>query len=293
MQPLDTSEMFNSALLPAGRFGGEVVQTLNPITTEMSTLRPSLLPGMLKVMGHNQNHGQTSLRLFEFGRVHTKRKTGLSLVGDYTEVETLLIASSGEWVAGSWHGPAREVDAYDLQGVVNRVLTAIGLGEARFVESDGDALAAYGADVLIGKRWVGSILRVADSVADQSDLRQAAFVAELDFTALCGLAANQLRPRFEAISRFPIVERDIAVVVAASQPAGPMLTAIRQAGGPLLKSVKVFDVYEGEHVGEDQKSLAFGLRMGADRTLRDKEVDKVVSKILSALEREFGAKLRG
>ena len=86
--------------------------------------------------------------------------------------------------------------------------------------------------------------------------------------------------------------RGIAVVVDAAQPAGPMLESIRRAGQPLLKDVTVFDVYEGENVGAKQKSVAFGLSLGAERTLRDKDVDKTVSKVLKALESDFNAKLR-
>ncbi len=293
MLPIATADAFNAPALPGGRFGGESVQTLNPITTEMAALRPSLLPGLLKVMGHNQNHGQAALRLFEFGRVHTKRKTNLSLVGDYTEVESLILAASGEWMAQGWYGEARPTDLHDVKGVVDLVLSGCGLSDIRYSESSADGPGAWGLDVMIGKRWIGSILRIDDEVSKAYDLRDAAFIAELDFTALCDLATAGLRVRFTPVSRFPVVQRDIAVVVDASQAAGPMISTIRQSGQPLLQDVQVFDLYEGEHVGAGNKSIAFGLRLGADRTLRDKDVDKVVSRILSALDAEFGAKLRG
>ena len=293
MLPLETAQRFNVGSLPGGRFGGEAVETMNPITTEMAALRPSLLPGMLKVVGHNQNHGQTAVRLFEFGRVHSKRQTNRTLVGDYTETETLMVVTSGSWQSAGWQDAARASDVYDLKGVIDRLMSALGLGYPRYKERDGDEIAAYGLDILIGKRWVGSLLRVADDVSSGFDLRADAFVAELDFTGLAEMAAASLRPRFQAISRYPVVERDIAVVVASSQPAGPMLETIRRSGGALLQEVTVFDLYEGEHVGAGNKSLAFGMRLGADRTLRDKEVDKVVNSVLRALEKEFDAKLRG
>ena len=183
--------------------------------------------------------------------------------------------------------------AYFLISSLALVLSACGLSDIRYAESSAEGPGAWGLDVMIGKRWVGSILRIKDESAKDWDLRDAAFIAELDFTALCDLAAGGLRVRFTPVSRFPVVQRDIAVVVEAAQPAGPMISAIRLAGRPLLQDVQVFDLYEGEHVGEGNKSIAFGLRLGADRTLRDKDVDKVVSRILSALDAEFGAKLRG
>jgi len=293
MLPLETAQRFNDAALPGGRFGGDVVETLNPITTEMAALRPSLLPGLLKVAGHNHNHGQQAVRLFEFGRVHTKRATNRTLVGEYTETETLMVLASGQWQGQHWESGSRDADLFDVKGVIDRAFGAIGLEAPRYKDRESSELAAWGVDILLGKRWMGSLIRVSDSVADSYSLRYDGLVAELDFTALAEAAAAAIRPKFKAISRFPIVERDIAVVVAASQPAGPIVEAIRRAGGDLLQDVSVFDLYEGEHVGEGNKSLAFGMRLGADRTLRDKDVDKVVSRVLKTLEREFDAKLRG
>ena len=293
MLPVDTAETFNDAALPGGRFGGEVVETMNPITTEMAALRPSLLPGLLRVAGHNHNHGQKAVRLFEFGRVHTKRKTNRTLVGDYTETETLMVLASGQWTRQHWEGDARETDLFDLKGVVDRIFGAIGLEAPRYKQRDPSALVSWGVDILMGKRWMGSLIRVSDDVSGTFSLRHDGLVAELDFTALAAAAGESILPRFQPISRFPIVERDIAVVVPASQPAGPMIESIRRTGGEMLREVSVFDLYHGDHVGKDNKSLAFGLRLGADRTLRDKDVDKVMARILKTLEKEFDAKLRG
>jgi phenylalanyl-tRNA synthetase beta chain len=245
------------------------------------------------VAGHNHNHGQQAVRLFEFGRVHTKRQTNRTLVGDYTETETLMVLASGRWQEQYWEDDARDSDLFDVKGVMDRVFGAIGLEMPRYKQRDASDLASWGVDILLGKRWIGSLMRVSDDVADAYSLRHDGLVAELDFTALAEAAAAAIRPTFQAISRFPIVERDIAVVVPSTQPAGPMLETIRRAAGDLLKKVFVFDFYEGKHVGEGNKSLAFGLRLGADRTLRDKDVDKVMSRVLKALEREFDAKLRG
>lgn len=292
MLPLDVAERFNTPALPAGRFKGEIVTTLNPITTEMGALRPSLLPGLLKVIAHNQNHGQTAIKLFEFGRVHTKRKTNLSVVGDYTEIETLLVGAAGHWASHGWYGEARDVDIFAVKGLVDLVLSSAGVRDVRYVDTDSDSVFSQSVDVFSGKRWIGVVAGISHKIATEVDLRSTAFIAELDWTAISELVSDHLRVRYLAVSRHPVVERDIAVVVDATQPAGPMLEAIRRAGQPLLKDVTVFDVYEGENVGAKQKSVAFGLSLGADRTLRDKDVDKTVSKVLKALESDFNAKLR-
>ena len=292
MLSAEIADQFNTASLPAGRFKGEVVHTLNPITTEMSALRPSLLPGMLKVVGHNQNHGQTALRLFEFGRVHTKKKTNLSMVGDYSEIETLLICSSGNWDQQGWYAPAKEVDLFDLKGVVDRVLASAGVQDLRYAASKNAELSNQSVDVFSGKRWLGSLQTVSRAIADQYALRQTTSIAELDWVSVVELASVRAKVRYEAISRFPTVERDLAVLIDSDQGVGPMIEAIQKAGSPLLNSVVVFDVYEGKGVESGKKSVAFGLKLGADRTLRDNEVEKTVAKILESLERDFNAQLR-
>ncbi len=292
MLPAEMSATFNSTSLPAGRFKGEVVHTLNPITTEMSALRPSMLPGLLKVVGHNQNHGQTALRMFEFGRVHSKKKTNLSLVGDYTEVESLIVVCAGNWTNQGWYAEAREADLFDLKGTVDLVLGSVGLLNVRYSPSSPDPLFSYGVDVLAGKRWIGTIARVADQTSEPFAIRSSTIMAELDWTAISELTSNRSNVRYETISRFPIVERDIAVLVSKDQAVGPILESIARAGQPLLKDVFVFDLYEGKGIDPLKKSVAFGLRFGSDRTLRDNDVDEAVAKVLKAIENEFDAQLR-
>ena len=106
------------------------------------------------------------------------------------------------------------------------------------------------------------------------------------------MTASQSQVRYEAISRFPVVERDLAVLIGRDQAVGPILETITRAGQPLLKAVQVFDLYEGKGIDPSKKSVAFGLRFGSDRTLRDNDVDRAVSKVLKALEGDFDAQLR-
>ena len=117
-------------------------------------------------------------------------------------------------------------------------------------------------------------------------------MAELDWDAVMSLAETA-PPTYRPISRFPVVERDLAVVVPASQAAGALADTIRRSGRPLLLDARVFDVYTGPTVPEGTKSVAFALRFGADKTLRDQEVDGRVRRIVKALEAEHGATLRG
>ena len=137
---------------------------------------------------------------------------------------------------------------------------------------------------------MGVLGRLTDALA--GDLRGGVFVAELDGAALAAVTARGATARYTAISRHPAVERDVAVVVPEGTAVGPLLATIRAAAGPLLQSVRLFDVYRGDRVAAGMQSLAFALTLGADRTLRDAEVDGRMRRVVGALERAHGATLR-
>ncbi|MDT0632642.1 phenylalanine--tRNA ligase subunit beta [Rubrivirga litoralis] len=280
------------------------VETLNPISQEMAALRPSLLPGLLAVASYNQARGAGSLRLMESGHVYRKaagadengadRNGAGGVVDGYHEHRALALGMSGAAVLDAWDRPARETDVYDLKGVVVDLLADLGItGVTETPRPAPDALTAYALVLEAGGRRLGVLGRVSDAVADAADLQAPLFAAELDWDAVVALADRDAVVAYEPISRHPVVERDLAVVVPEAQPAGPLLETIRRAGRPLLQDVRLFDLYRGEGVEAGHKSLAFALRFGADRTLRDKEVDGRVRRVVKALGAEHGAGLRG
>ncbi|PSQ88246.1 MAG: phenylalanine--tRNA ligase subunit beta, partial [Bacteroidetes bacterium QS_4_64_154] len=124
------------------------------------------------------------------------------------------------------------------------------------------------------------------------DLDTPVFVAECDWAALVDAAKAEQHRDYEPVSRVPVVDRDLAVLVHTDQPVGPLQDTIRDTGAPLLRRVDVFDVYAGEGIDEDAKSVAFTLRFGADRTLTDEEVDAQIDAIVEALEQNYNARLR-
>jgi len=291
----DRAARFNRPALAAPGDGAlPIVETMNPISQEMATLRPSLLPGALEVMQHNRNHGQEALRFFEFGHVfHRSGPDAEPIVPGFFEQETMLIALSGPQAPTHWDRDPREADFFDLKGTVASVLDALHIEAAEMASATtNDALTTYQLDVLLAGARVGTVARVDDAVADDFDLTAPAFVAELDWAALVDAAALHEERRYTPISRFPIVERDLAILADADVPVGPMMDTLRAEGAPLLQDVSVFDIYEGEGIPSGQKSVAFGLRFGADRTLKDQEVDALVKAMLTALKKHHGATLR-
>ena len=297
--PLATAERFNASSLTG--VNGEVVRTLNPISEEMAAMRPSLLPGLLAAVVYNQNRNAGALRLMEFGRAYLKSQGADGPVPGYVERPHLLLVMSGAAEEAGWDQHERAADFFDLKGAVMHLMSAFGIGdieEEAEPTSDsparpGGSIAQYRLTLRSGGRHLGVLGQIGDALGDSLDLRRPVFFAELDFAALASLA-----PRgpvsAEVVSRFPAVERDVAVVVSADQPVGPMLQMVRQTAGTLLQRSRVFDLYEGENVGAGRKSVAFALAFGKpDATLTDKEADGRIKAILKRLKKAFGAELRG
>ena len=276
--------------------GHAVVETMNPISQEMAALRPRLLPGALEVLQFNRNHGQDALRVFEFGHVFRKATaTEDPVVPGYAEHKALLIALTGPHAPTGWDTDPRDVDVFDLKGIVERLLEDLPLPDVSMevAETPDADVETYQLRIYSGELRIGHLARVTDDVAHAHDLETPVVVAEFDWDTITESAAPRLRTTVETVSRFPVVERDLAVLVSDDQPVGSLLDTIREHGAPLLQSADVFDLYAGKGIPEGQTSVAFTLRFGANRTLTDDEVDTVIDAIVNALERGFEATLRG
>ena len=214
------------------------------------------------------------------------------------EPEAIGIILSGPLEAENWTGAGRATDFYTLKGVVDAALAACGLrGEYAPL---GDAAAHFpylhpGKAALVsvaGAGGVGALGQLRSDVAaacgiDGIDV----YFASLTFDRLAPVALGT--PAFEDLGTYPPASQDLAVVVARDVPAAAVIEQACRAGGKLVRSVRVFDVYEGDQVPEDKRSLALRVVMRAsDRTLNEKDIAGVRAKILKALEREFQATLR-
>jgi phenylalanyl-tRNA synthetase beta chain len=251
-------------------------------------------------MQHNRNHGQEALRIFEFGRVYRRAtEDETPVVPGYAEHPALLIALSGPHAPIGWDTDPRDSDLFDLKGTIETLLDDLRVPDVSFTPRNMEAsengqrpITLHQIDVTTGDTPLGTLARVQDEVAADFDLDHPVFVAEFNWETLVDRAAAGLHRTYEPVSRHPVVDRDLAVLVHADQPVGPMQDTIRETGTPLLRRVDVFDVYEGEGIDEDAKSVAFTLRFGADRTLTDEEVDEQIEAIVDALDAEHDATLR-
>ncbi len=296
-------EIYTNSLLPdeqALQFSQAVtaadyppVRTLNAVSRSMATLRPSLLPGMLNVMQHNAHHGQRTLRFYEFGHVFHLSEHEAAFVENYSEYEVLLFGVSGPVRPQSWDGSIPLADFFDIKGDVEKLLSLLNLDSLRMEPSiKPTEITAHHITLYTNKKWVGTIARLSDDIQAAHDLPDPVFFATFNWTRLALICEKQPATVYTPVSRYPVVERDIAMVVDSQQPVGPMLKQVRKAGQTLLKKVDIFDIYKGEGIALGKKSVAFSLRFGANRTLRDKEIDHIVQKIVTTLSAQFDAELR-
>ena len=257
----------------------------NPISQDLSVMRDSLWPGLAKAVQHNQNRQQSRVRLFE---------TGLRFVGQLEDLkQERMIAGivTGSRVPEGWNNSRDAVDFFDAKADVEALLAASGnAAQFNFVAAQHPALhPGQTAAIECNGEPVGFLGALHPELQKELDIEGNIYVFEL---ALEALLDGKL-PRFQELSRFPEVRRDIAVVVDESVSAAAILGSIREHAGEYLKALKLFDVYAGKGIEPGSKSLAIGLTwQSPSRTLNDDEVNASLNEVLSALTQGFNAILR-
>ena len=296
-------EIYTNSLLPddtAAQFRHAVigtdyppVRTLNAVSKSMATLRPSLLPGMLKVMQYNIHHSQQVLRFCEFGHVFHHSQQQAAFIENCSEYNALLLGISGPIQPDNWDSTSRIADFFDLKGHVGTLLDALRLNILRLQPCyQPTELTDYHITLYSDRTRVGTMARLSGSIQKAYDLPDPVFFMEFNWTRLVLLYEGIPDVTYVPVSSFPAVGRDLAVSVDQSQPVAPMLSIIYEAGQPLLRNVTIFDVYTGDRIPPGKKSIAFSLRFEADRTLRDQEIDQVIQTIVHVLSEQFNATLR-
>ena len=274
-------------LNPGGTLDVERLRIANPLSEDQSVMRPLILPGLLTAAQHNLARGADGVRLFEIGAVYG------GSVSEPVEHQHLAILISGATTPGRWRGDAEEIDFYTLKGVIEALATNAGV-DLEYAAVDAAAtpylIPGRSASLSIDGSVVGWVGELHPTVAKAYDLKTTV-AAELDLGAI---AAGLPGPvTYENFSTFPPAREDIAVVVERSVTADAVLEAVRAGAGKHLSAAEVFDVFEGEQVGEGNKSLAVRLTYSApDRTLTDKETEKARRSITQKIE-EIGGSLRG
>jgi phenylalanyl-tRNA synthetase beta chain len=274
--------------LPPDDARRDAVRIANPISEEMTAMRRSLLPGLLRAVAHNQARQRTDGGLFELGRTYAPAADGMA-----DEREWLVAVLFGSPGAGHWRAPAAPVDVWAATGLAGALARAAGVAaESRAPAEPQPYLhPARQAELVAGPAVVARAGEVHPLVLRAAGVGGPVVAVELDREAL--LAAAPREPaRFEDLVTVPVSTRDLAVVVPEGVPAADLVRRAREAGRPLVRDARVFDRYAGAQVEAGHVSLAIRLTLvDPGRTLTDDELDAAVARVVDALA-GAGARLR-
>ncbi|MFY0685395.1 MAG: phenylalanine--tRNA ligase subunit beta [Balneola sp.] len=266
----------------------EVIETLNPLNKDMSTMRPSLTHGFLKSASYNFNRKAKTIRFFEVGNVfvHSKETTYHEGINEQTHV---LFGLSGQKSIEHWTGKAVPFTIFDLKSEVDAFFTKIGLGSKIKAKLNDENSLIYS----FKKIELGTVSVVPSALKKTYDIDENAFIAAFSLDRISEALSKNKSDSFTPIPKFPAFDFDIAVVVDQEISAGDLMTSIKSNAGNTLKNIDIFDVFEGDSIGEGNKSIAFRLNfIDPNKTLNIKEVEPIIQRVVKSLEKQFSAKLR-
>ena len=275
-------------LIPQLQDGGTQVVLKNPIIEEASHMRPTLLPGLLSAIRHNLNQGMRDVSLFEAGRVFMGSRDGALP----HEREALALVITGGYVEANHAQASRDIDFFDLKGAVEAAVAAMNVPALSFEPATVKHLrAGQSAAISIDGTRIGSVGRLADSIANEYKFRQPIFVAEVDLTTL--LEHPEQPVFYSRLPRFPSIVRDVSLLVDRRVTVGDLISAAKADAGVNLENVAFVGTYEGEGIADNQRSVTLRLEYRADdHTMRDEEVDALHWPIIETLKQRFGAEVR-
>lgn len=260
----------------------ETVKLLAPLSEDKNTLRHSLSVALYKIYEYNKARNNKDVSIFEIGKAFQKKDE------EYTETKKLAALMSGEYYLGL---DKKKVDFYVIKGVAEEILDYLGYnGRYSFVrnlEKTPDELhPGQSAVISVNSDIVGIIGKIHPKV-EKDDV----FVLEIDLDRLLSKRVGKMK--YKEISKFPNIKKDLSIVVDKKMSAQEIGMKIKKLAGSLLESSEVFDVYTGTGIEDDKKSISFALTFGkGDRTLTDDEINEVMNKIITGLEKDIKAELR-
>lgn len=260
------------------------VMMLNPLSSDLSAMRQSLLFSALEAVSFNINRKRADLKLFEFGKTYHKLPSG------YDENKHLTLTVTGSRLAESWSYTQKPVDFFMFKGYINLVLTRLGINKTQ-TQPIGNDVFAEGIAIAVGTETIVEFGTIKKSILKHFDIKQDVFFADFNWGAIIKLVTGKIK--YVEISKFPEVRRDLALLVDQEVSFESVYSIAKQTEKSLLKDVSLFDVYEGQNLPEGKKSYAVSFTLqDSSKTLTDEQIDKIMTKIRQNIEKETGAQLR-
>jgi phenylalanyl-tRNA synthetase beta chain len=273
------------ALLPES--DREAVKLLNPLSNELNIMRCSMINSMCESIAYNVNRQQSNLALYEWGKVYSYRKS------DFREEEMLSFALTGDLIPQNWHGKSAPSSFYLMKGLLELVFQSQGVHQSEFsLKETNHSGLAPAFEIEVQGKIAGVLGELSDNARRMYDLGKGIWFAEIQWSSIFN-ARSSHRSNITEPPKFPSVRRDLALVADLNTKFETIYSTAFKTGGTLLKEVNLFDVYQGEKLPAGKKSYAVSFTLQDEsKTLTDKQVEKVMEKLLQAFENELGIKLR-
>lgn len=259
----------------------EEIKLLDPMSEDKKVMRQSLISSLLNVWEYNTSRNIKDVNIFEIGSVYYKDN-------EYHEDATLSGLLYGNYLTNDWQGKKIAVDFYLVKGIIESLLKYLGLNNRYTFTKDGiqkDYHPNKSASILVDNQVIGYLGQVHPLIS-----KKEIYVFEINLEKLLQIKVRGIK--FKEISKYPSVNKDLAFIMKKTTPSQDITNIIKKVGGRMLTNLDIFDLYVGENVAADEKSIAFALTLSdPTRTLNDEEVTNVINKIISEVEKT-GAKLR-
>ncbi|BFM45025.1 phenylalanine--tRNA ligase subunit beta [Flavobacterium sp. CFS9] len=260
------------------------VTMLNPLSSDLSTMRQSLLFSGLEAISYNINRKNSDLKLFEFGKTYHKYLNG------YEEHKHLTLLISGNRNKESWTNPQKPTDFFLLKGYVRGVLSRLGIDKITNAPVQSDVFAE-GTAICYNSETLVEIGVVKKSILKHFGIKQEVYFADFNWDLILKIITGKIK--YTEIPKYPEVRRDLALLIDKSTTYESIFNLARQTEKSLLKDINLFDVYEGNKLPEGKKSYALSFTIQDNtKTLTDAQIDKIMSKLQQTFETELGATLR-
>ena len=274
----------------------ERVDLVNPLSSELNAMRQTLLFSGLETIAHNLNNKNNNLKLFEFGKTyHLVNKDATDVLQRFCEKEKLSVFVTGKTHEDSWIEPNKELDFFFLKNYVDNILHKCGVVETQLNASLPNEPVSPLVNTLYymkNNKCVAQIGQVVSNVLKYFDIKKPVFYAEIDMAMLFDEYLN-VKTLYTPIATTPSVKRDLALVVDKNVTYQQLQKVTAQFGSRHIKKISLFDVYEDDKLPKDKKQYALNfILQHPDKTLTDEEINKIMSKLQVAFERECGATLR-
>ncbi len=273
------------------------VKVMNPLSADLGVMRQTLLFGGLESIVRNANRKSANLRFFEFGNCYhfnAEKLNDESPIKAYSEEKHLALWVTGRRVEGSWAHANEDSSFYELKAYVENILARLGVAPAAMVAVK-SANNIFSSAIELQNRGGKTLVEmgvVAGALQKKADIAAPVYYADIHWDAVMK-AISKNKVEFSEISKYPAVSRDLALLIDKSVEFSQIEKIARQSEKKLLKSVELFDVYEGKNLPAGKKSYAVNfILQDAEKTMSDKAIDAVMKKIVESLKKQLGAELR-